>query len=256
MKSIIDLYGMPFVSACFPADRQVCCCGWMIMTNRCKRVVGRRYSVFFEAYTVLLWEISVNVWDKTGNWKLPKTPVKTSALVNFCLKQCYLYCFILSPFLSSVSYCAFSCFPKAFYLRVTWTSVLFFRGTVTNEGTHWDLKEWAVHMIFPPDAVPEPTLIEVHRWKSTACSPKLQEHEAVVSSVIEVSTRSFEGLEFKAAVKLNLSHSAAGLHGYELVIFKLTNKETNEWEDVGRTENLRGLSGEQPYFLLFYMTLS
>ena len=108
-------------------------------------------------------------------------------------------------------------------------------------------------MTFPPGAVPEPTLIEVHRWKSTASSPKLQEHEAVVSSVIEVSTRSVEDVEFKVAVKLNLSHSAVGLHGYELVTFKLTNKETNEWEDVGRTESLQSLSGKQPYFLLFYM---
>ena len=134
--------------------------------------------------------------------------------------------------------------------------MLTFRGTVTNEGTHWDLKEWAVHMTFPRDAVPEPTLIEVHRWKSTACSPELQEHEAVVSNVIEVSTRSGESVEFKAAVNLSLSHSAAVLHGYELVILKLTNKETNEWVDVGRTENLRSLSGEQPLFLLFYVTLS
>ena len=134
--------------------------------------------------------------------------------------------------------------------------MLFFRGIVTTEGTHWDLKEWAVHMTFPPGALPEPTLIEVHRWKSTASSPKLQEHEAVVSSVIEVSRRSVEGVEFKAAVKLNLSHSAVGLHGYELVIFKLTSKETNEWEDVGTTESLQSLSGMQPYFSLFYMILS
>ena len=134
--------------------------------------------------------------------------------------------------------------------------MLSFRGTVLNEGTHWDLKEWAVHMTFPRDAVPEPTLIEVHRWKSTACSPKLQEHEAVVSNVIEVSTRSGESVEFKAAVNLSLSHSAAVLQGYELVMLKLTNKEANEWVDVGRTENLRSLSGEQPLFLLFYVTLS
>ena len=121
--------------------------------------------------------------------------------------------------------------------------MLFFRGIVTNEGTHWDLKEWAVHMTFPPDAVPEPTLIEVHRWKSTACSPQLHEHEAVVSNVIEISTSSGETLEFKAEVKLTLSHSAADLHGYELVLFKLTNEETNEWEDVGGTENFQSLSG-------------
>ena len=114
---------------------------------------------------------------------------------------------------------------------------------MTNETTNWDLKEWGVHMTFPPDAVPESIEIEVHRWKSTACSTQLQEHEAVVSNVIEISTSSDEALKFRTAVKLALSHSAADLHGYELVVFKLTNKKTNEWEDVGDTENFRNLSG-------------
>ena len=86
-------------------------------------------------------------------------------------------------------------------------------------------------------------MIEVHRWKSTACSTHLQEHEAVVSNVIEISTSSNEALKFKAGVTLALSHSAADLHGYELVIFKLTNKTENEWEDVGGTENFLSLSG-------------
>ena len=98
-------------------------------------------------------------------------------------------------------------------------------------------------MAFPCDAVSEPTVIEIHKWKSTACSPQRQEHEAVVSNVIEISTSSDDTLEFKTEVKLTLSHSAAGLHGYELVIFKLTNKETNEWEEVDGTENFQSLSG-------------
>jgi len=98
-------------------------------------------------------------------------------------------------------------------------------------------------MTFPRDAVSEPTVIEVHKWKSTACSPQLQEHEAVVSSVIEVTANTDEALEFNADVKLTLSHSAPDLHGYELVIFKLTNKETNDWEDVPGTEKFQNLSG-------------
>ena len=98
-------------------------------------------------------------------------------------------------------------------------------------------------MTFPREAVPKPTVIVVHRWKSTACSPQLQGHEAVVSNVIEISTNNDEALEFKAEVKLVLSHSAAHLHGYELVMFKLTNKETNEWQDLGGTEDFRNLSG-------------
>lgn len=98
-------------------------------------------------------------------------------------------------------------------------------------------------MTFPPNAVSERTLIVVHRWKSRACSPKVQEHEAVVSNVIEISTGSDETLEFKADVKLALSHSAPNLHGYELVVFKLTDRDTNEWEEVDGTEDFRNLSG-------------
>ena len=98
-------------------------------------------------------------------------------------------------------------------------------------------------MTFPRDAVSEPTLIVVHRWKYRACSPLLQEHEAVVSSVIEISTGSDEALGFKADVKLVLSHSAPNLHGYELVVFKLTNKETNGWEEMAGTEDFWRLSG-------------
>ena len=111
-------------------------------------------------------------------------------------------------------------------------------------------------MTFPLDAVSEPTLIVVHRWKSKACSPRLQEHEAVVSHVIEISTGSDEALEFKAGVKLVLSHSAPNLHGYELVVFKLTDKVTNEWEDMTGTEDFRSRSGELTAVLLRYMSKS
>ena len=107
-------------------------------------------------------------------------------------------------------------------------------------------------MSFPCDAVHEPTAIEVHRWKSTACSPPLQEHEAVVSNVIEISTSSNVPLPFTAEVKLTLCHSAADLHGYELVVSKLTNKDTNEWEDVVGTEDFWSLSGKHAYFFVLF----
>ena len=140
-------------------------------------------------------------------------------------------------------------YKKAFHGHGSSKPVYLFRGTVTNHRvTRWDLKEWAVHVKFPRNAVSEPTEIEVHRWKSTACSPQLQEHEAVVSNVIEISTSSGEALEFKSEVKLTLSHSAADLHGYELLVFKMTDKETNEWEDVGGTEDFWNLSGLRTCF--------
>ncbi|KAJ7388347.1 hypothetical protein OS493_038287 [Desmophyllum pertusum] len=123
------------------------------------------------------------------------------------------------------------------------------RKTLTSEGTHWDLKKGAVHMTFPRDAVSEPTSIVVHRWKPSACSPQLQDHEAIVSNVIEISTDSQEPLEFNADVKLVLSHSAPNLHGYELVVFKLTDKERNEWEEIAGTKDFRSLSGLRTCFL-------
>ena len=118
-----------------------------------------------------------------------------------------------------------------------------------SEGTHWDIKQWAVHMTFPRDAVSEPTSIVVHRWKSSACSLQLQEHEAIVSNVIEISTDSQEPMKFSAGVTLMLSHSAPNLHGYELVVFKLTDKESNEWEDIAGTKDFRSLSGLRTRFL-------
>ena len=98
-------------------------------------------------------------------------------------------------------------------------------------------------MTFPCDVVSEPTLIAVHRWKLAVRSPQLQEHEAVVSHVIEISSSNQEALEFKGDVKLFLTHSAADLHGYELVLFKLIDNESNAWEEVAGTEDFRTILG-------------
>ena len=117
------------------------------------------------------------------------------------------------------------------------------RGTLTSEGTHWVLKRGGAHIFFRPDAVSEPTPIVVRRWKCSARSPPLQEHETVVSTVLEISTITGDELEFNAEVKLVLSHSAPGLQGYELVIKRLIDWESNEWEEVDGTEDLRCLRG-------------
>ena len=89
----------------------------------------------------------------------------------------------------------------------------------------------------------EPTPIVVHRWKCSARSPPLQEHEAVVSNVLEISTITGDELEFNAEAKLVLSHSAPGLQGYELVIKRMIDWESNEWEEVDGTEALQCLKG-------------
>ena len=115
---------------------------------------------------------------------------------------------------------------------------------MTSEGFHLDLNAGAIHPTFPLNAVAEPTNIMVYRWKNGACLPQLAEHEAVVSNVIEISAaREVNGLKFNIAVKLVLSHSAADLGGYELVMKRLTDMDKNEWEEIAGCENVRQVSG-------------
>ena len=84
--------------------------------------------------------------------------------------------------------------------------VIIFRGTFTSEDVHWNIKLGAVHLAFPRDAVSEPTLITVYRWKPTILSQPLQEHEALVSNVIEISSNSREAFKFEAEVKMSFTH--------------------------------------------------
>ena len=98
-------------------------------------------------------------------------------------------------------------------------------------------------MRFPSNAVSEPTPIIVQRWKNSVRSPPLQEHEAITSNVIELSPMARQGLNFNTKVKLSLSHSATELRGYELVIKKLIDKETNIWEEVEGTIDIRCCQG-------------
>ena len=122
--------------------------------------------------------------------------------------------------------------------------IVCFRGTVTSEGFHLDLNAGAIHLTFPPDAVAEPTDIMVYRWKYGACLPRLMEHEAVVSNVVEISAATEDGgLKFNSEVKLVLSHSAADLEGYKLVMKRLTDTETNEWEEIAECKEIRLVSG-------------
>ena len=97
--------------------------------------------------------------------------------------------------------------------------------------------------MFPPDALSEPTPITVQRWKYSACSPPLEEHEAITSNVIKLSSMDSQGVKFNTKVKLSLSHSATNLRGYELVIKQLTDKETNKWEEVDGTKEISSLEG-------------
>ena len=110
---------------------------------------------------------------------------------------------------------------------------------VTSKVTSWASEEWAVHLMFPPDAVSQRTSIVVHRWEYSVLSPPLQEHEAITSNVIELSSINGQELKFNTKVKLSLSHSATDLWGYELVIKKLIDKKANKWEDLDGTRDMR-----------------
>ena len=114
---------------------------------------------------------------------------------------------------------------------------------MTGEKFQLDPEVGAVFLMFPPSSVSMPTSIVVYRWKYSARLPPLQEHEAVVSSVIEIATNSGQALKFNASVQLFLYHSAPDLAGYEVVIKKLVDAENNSWEDVHVTEDLRSQSG-------------
>ena len=69
--------------------------------------------------------------------------------------------------------------------------------------------------------------------------PRLQEHEAITSNVIELSSLNGQELKFNTKVKLSLSHSATDLQGYEVVIKRLLDKGTNNWEDLHGTRDIR-----------------
>ena len=84
----------------------------------------------------------------------------------------------------------------------------------------------------------------LHRWESSAGFPPLQENEAIVSDVIELSAGISEGLAFNKEVTLAISHSAADLKGYEVVVKKLIDKDINEWVEVDETVDFRALSSK------------
>ena len=58
-----------------------------------------------------------------------------------------------------------------------------------------------------------------------------------------------QGLKFNTKVKLSLSHSATSLWGYELVIKRLIDKETNKWEEMDGTTDVRYHQGTGNPFL-------
>ena len=116
---------------------------------------------------------------------------------------------------------------------------------MTKQGAHWNLKKVKAHVIFPPDAVSEKRTVTVRRWNSSVCSPPLNNNEALVSGILEVSTDSAQCLGFNKAVTLVISHCAGNLKGFEIVAKKLVDRDRNEWDDISETVDMRSLAGKK-----------
>ena len=116
---------------------------------------------------------------------------------------------------------------------------------MTKQGAHWNLKKVKAHVMFPPDAVSEERTITVLRWNSSVCSPPLNNNEALVSGIIELSTDSAQCLDFNKAVTLVISHCAGDLKGFEIVAKKLLDRESNVWDDISETVDMRSSAGKE-----------
>ncbi|XP_068705851.1 uncharacterized protein [Montipora foliosa] len=119
-------------------------------------------------------------------------------------------------------------------------SIVICSGEVVKEGTRWDPKEVAVHVIFPSGAVSEDRILKLVRWNPRARCPPLLHQEDIVSDVIELSEVDSPSIQhFNEAVTIVIPHCASNLKGYEVVIKTLINSENNEWDDIVETEDLR-----------------
>ena len=116
---------------------------------------------------------------------------------------------------------------------------------MTKQGANWNLKKVKAHVIFPPDGVSEERAITVLRWNSSVCSPPLNNNEALVSSIIELSTDSAECLDFNKAVTLVISHCAGDVKGFEVVAKKLLDRESNVWDDISETVDIQSSAGKE-----------
>ncbi|XP_068735156.1 uncharacterized protein [Montipora capricornis] len=91
-------------------------------------------------------------------------------------------------------------------------SIVICSGEVVKEGTRWDPKEVAVHVIFPSGAVSEDRILKLLRWNPRVRCPPLLRQEAIVSDVIELSeVDSLRIQHFNEAVTIVIPHCAANL---------------------------------------------
>lgn len=122
------------------------------------------------------------------------------------------------------------------------------RCEISDKGAVWKLQDIdaAAYITFPQNALREAVRFRCTRKEPTIHYPPLKKDEALVSNVIELSydnspTLSFTG-DFDEKVLVDISHSAANLKGYEVVIRELVDTDNNEWKDL-ETKNIWQVSG-------------
>ena len=117
-----------------------------------------------------------------------------------------------------------------------------------ERGTVWRLQDsLAACITFPQNAVKASVVFRCIPWQlSTIDFPPLKKNEALVSNVIVLKCDDSLGSDFTGnfdeEVSVALSHSAANLKGYEVVMRELVDSENNEWKDL-KTTNIWKASG-------------
>ena len=119
---------------------------------------------------------------------------------------------------------------------------------VGESGSVWKLLDTlAACVTFPPNAVKATV-----KFQCTLCQlkndfPPLRKNEALVSNVILLACDDSLGSDFTGnfdeEVLVALSHSAANLEGYEVVMRELVDSDNNEWKDL-KTTNIWKASGK------------
>ena len=124
---------------------------------------------------------------------------------------------------------------------------MFYRCVVGESGTVWRLQDTlAACVTFPQNAVKATVVFQCIPWKLSTVDIPLQKDEALVSNVIVLTCNDsldsdFTG-NFDEEVLVALSHSAANLKGYEVVMRELVDSDNNVWKDL-KTTNIWKASG-------------
>ena len=130
-------------------------------------------------------------------------------------------------------------------------NVICFRCEVGESGAVWRLQNtMAACLTFPQNAVKTTVVFQCILRQSTTDFQPLRKNEALVSNVIVLACDDPLGSEFTGhfdeKVSVALSHSAANLQGYEVVMKELVDTDNNVWKDL-KTTNIWKTSGKRQF---------